>query len=127
MTKFSVKFFYFSTLHIVAKGYTNTMCAGTGCTSDTMQITFRLVGETKVDNSLHIRDIKTTSDQVGGKQIIDIATLELLDGIHSLLLSEVAIDLNGLQLEYFEKQEHSMALYLLVEEYDDSLFEALEN
>ena len=79
MSKLTVKLLNLCSLYIIAKSYTHTMSASPSCAPDTMKVTFWFVGETKVDDGLNIRDIKTPSNKISSKQIVHIASLENLD------------------------------------------------
>lgn len=90
-----------------------------------MQVTLGFIRETEIDDCFYIRYVKASGYQVSCQEIVHISSLKLLNGIHSFLLSQVTLNLTGLKLEDFEKNEHSMALNLLIEEYYDSLLEML--
>ena len=59
-----------------------------------MQVALGLSRETEVKHSFDSGDIDTTSDQICSNQEVSFATLENLHIIQSLLLMQIAMDLD---------------------------------
>lgn len=127
MTQLSSKLLDVSALSIVAESDTHTMHACTSCSSHSVEVPFGLVRKAEVNDSLYIRDVKASRDQVSCQQVVNMAPLKEFDSLHAFLLSQVALYLSSLEAKYFEEDKHAVALNLLIEEYYDSLLKAFEN
>jgi hypothetical protein len=61
-----------------------TGAAGTGCTSNTMQVDLVALGGLVVNDSLDTLDIQTTRRNVGGEKEGNLAISEVFDGFDTL-------------------------------------------
>ena len=60
------------------KGQGNTFCAGSRCSSDTVNIIFRIMGNVKVDYQSNLINIYTTGYDVGGNEYIYFIIFKIL-------------------------------------------------
>jgi hypothetical protein len=61
-----------------------TGAAGTGCTSNTMQVDLVALGSLVVNDGLNTLDIQTTRRNVGGQEEGNLAISEVFDGFDTL-------------------------------------------
>lgn len=68
-----------------------TFAAGTGSTTDTVDVVLGIMGDVKVDDKLDVVDINASRDDIGGYEDVDLLALEAVHGLVALLLGEVAV------------------------------------
>lgn len=70
-----------------------TGAAGTGCTSNTMQVDLMALGSLVVNDGLDTLDIQTTRRNIGGEKESNLAISEVFDGFDTLYGKLVFVDI----------------------------------
>ena len=96
LVKFANKLFDVFTFLVIAQGDSLSVGASTRSTTNSMQVSLGLDGETEVEDSSDGGNIKTSSNQVGRQKEVSVTALEGLNICESLILWQITMDFDRL-------------------------------
>lgn len=80
-----------------------TTFGATACPADSVDVVIRIIGRVKLDDPVHLREIKTTLSHISAKQNASVSLAELKVGRRALLLFLFSVDILYRDVDIIEK------------------------